>query len=115
MDPDREEEIRTGTPAERLLAKYEILVDRIRMEREENAFNIDRTVDRGLLPLAREHHRLLADGVIDTTLTLQFANLATLVLAKHIYTQEDRNGTEAAARIADLRAMLPEHEKRLTP
>ncbi|MFH1682139.1 MAG: hypothetical protein ABIH26_16045 [Candidatus Eisenbacteria bacterium] len=115
IDPDREEEIRTGSPAERLLAKYELLVERILIERKENVFSADRTVDHGLIPLAKEHHRLLEEGTIDTTLTLEFARLAEFVLASHILSEQDPHGVKARSRIDHVRGMIPAHERPPTP
>ncbi len=112
IDPDREEAIRTGTPAERLLAKYDLLVERILLERAESVFNANRTIDQGLLPLANEQNRLLAEGVFDSTLTLEFARLAEFVFARHILSQGDPFGRDAKSRIAKIREMIPDHERR---
>lgn len=110
IDPNREEEILTGTPGERLLAKYELLVERIRLERQENVFNAVRSSNLGLVPLAKEHHRLFEEGVFDSTLTLEFIHLAEFVLMHHIYKNDDRSGRKATERFDRVRAMLPDHE-----
>jgi len=110
IDPNREEAIRTGTPAERLIAKYELLGERIRLERAEGVFNIPRVLELGLEPLAAEHHRLLEEGVIDTALTVEFVHLAEFMLFRQIYTDSDPTGTKLATRLENLRKLLPEHE-----
>ncbi len=112
IDPDKEERIRTGTPAERLASKYELLVERIQIERAESVFNLDRAVDLGLVPLAKEHNRLFEEGTIDTVLALEFARLAEFILAQHLYTERDRSAEQVTKRIARLREMIPEHEKK---
>lgn len=108
IDPDKEEKIRTGTPPERLLAKYELLLERIRLEREENVFVVSRALEQGLKPIAGEHHELLAEGVIDTALTVEFVRLAEYVLSDHVLRNEDPRGVEAERRIAKVRAMIEE-------
>ncbi|MFH1277378.1 MAG: hypothetical protein ABIK65_03250 [Candidatus Eisenbacteria bacterium] len=115
IDPDKEEMIRTGTPAERLLAKYELLLERIRLEREENVFNVSRALEYGLKPIAGEHHELLAEGVIDTVLTMEFVHLAEYVLADYILRSEDPRGVEAEKRLSKVREMIPEHQSVLLP
>lgn len=110
IDPDREEAIRTGTQAERLLAKYDLLIERIRLERAEASYNIARTVELGLKPLAREQNRFFEEGVFDSTLTLEFIHLSEFVLVDHIYQENDPRGEKAAKRIAHVREMIDEHQ-----
>jgi len=114
IDPDKEELYRTGHPVDRLLAKYDLLVERILLERKEGTYNIPRTVDEGLEPIAGEHHDLLAEGVIDTTLALQFVDLAVFVLRNHVLEQKDPFGEEVRARIERIHEMIPEHAARIT-
>ncbi len=110
IDPDREESIRAGTPAERLLAKYDLLIERIRMERAEATYNIARTVELGLKPLAHEQNRLFEEGIFDTTLTLELIHLAEFVLVDHVYQENDPRGEKAKRRLAHVRKMIGEHE-----
>jgi len=110
IDPDREEEYRHGTPAERLLAKYALLIERIRIERDENVYNSSRTMQKGLVPLAKEHHRFRAEGVFDSTLTLGFIQLAQFVLLHHILQDDDPTGRKARTRIDEIRGLLAKHE-----
>lgn len=110
IDPDREEIIRTGTPAERLLGKYELLMERIRLERKEGVFHTDRALAYGLQPIAGDHHELLASGDIDTTLTIAFVHLAEFVLKDYILRDMDPDGVEAKKQLGEVRAMLPKHE-----
>ena len=115
IDPNKEELFHTGTPAERLLAKYELLVERIHVERKENVFNIARSIDLGLTPIADKHHDLLEQGLIDTTLTLAFVDLAVFVLKEKILTNEDPHGIEAKKRIDRIRALIPDHARVESP
>ncbi len=109
IDPDREEALYTGTDVEKLLAKYELLVERIRLERKNGVYNANVALNRGLIPIADDHHELLKEGLIDTTLHREISMLAVHVLADYLNQDNDPGGKKFAERMAKIRAMLPEH------
>ncbi|MBN1826521.1 MAG: hypothetical protein JW958_09655 [Candidatus Eisenbacteria bacterium] len=111
IDPNKMELLQAGLPAERLAAKYELLLQRIALERREGVFTIERSIDSGLRPIAGEHHELLAAGLIDTTLTVEFVRLAEIVLQRHILSEKDRTGRQAHEQIEKIRALIPEHAR----
>jgi len=115
IDPNKMEMLKTGSPAERLAAKYELLVERIQMERREGQFTIARSIDGGLRPIAGEHHELLAAGLIDTTLMVEFVRLAEIVLQRNILSQKDRTGAQAMEQIGRIRGLIPEHSRAEAP
>ena len=115
IDPNKMEMLRSGSPAERLAAKYELLVERIQMERREGQFTIARSIDGGLRPIAGEHHELLAAGLIDTTLMVEFVRLAEIVLQRNILSQKDRTGAQAMEQIGRIRGLIPEHSRAEAP
>ena len=107
IDPDREEEIRRGTEARQLLARYELLVERIRLDRKNRTYNANVALDNGLVPIAGMHHELLESGLIDTTIHQEISMLAVYILAEHINEDKDPDGARIAARLEKIRAMLP--------
>lgn len=109
IDPNREEILHKGSPAERLVSKYELLIERILLEKKENVFNIDRATRFGLVPIAADHHTLLAEGAIDTLLAKEFIELATFVYIRHIHRNDDPAGEKARERIEKIRTMIPGH------
>lgn len=109
IDPDREEQLRTGTDLEKLLAKYELLVDRIRLERDNGVYNANVALNNGLIPIADDHHDLLERSLIDTTLHLEISMLAVHILADHLNVDNDPGEAKFKTRMERIRAMIPEH------
>lgn len=109
IDPDREEALQSGSDLERLLARYQLLVDRVRLERDNGVYNANVAVSKGLIPIADDHHDLLERGLIDSTLHLEISMLAVHVLADHLNSDSDPDNAKFDKRLEKIRAMVPEH------
>ncbi len=109
IDPDREESIRTGSQVEQLLASYELLVERVKREKELGNFDANRAINKGLLPIAADHHDLFERKLIDEELHSRISFLAAHVLTDHIYQPKDGATEDFQIKLAEIRAMLPEH------
>ncbi len=108
IDADREDLLRHGTDLEKLLVKYELLVDRVRLERQNDVYNATVALDKGLIPIADDHHDLLERGLIDTTLHLEISMLAVYVLANHLNTDNDPSAADFKRRMGKIQALIEE-------
>ncbi len=109
IDPNREEMLRSGSELDKLLVKYELLVDRIRLERQNDVYNANVALNKGLIPIADDHHDLLKKSLIDTTLHLEISMLAVHVLADHLNMDNDPGDTKFQGRMEKIRTMIPDH------
>ena len=106
INPESAKKLETDNEAEKLLAKYELLVERIRKERREQVFNNLRTISLGLRPIAGEHHELCERGVIDSLTHDSFIKLGVFMMSHHIMANEDPFGVQAGVLFDSVRARI---------
>lgn len=106
IDPAKAAKLTTGHEAERLLAKYELLVERIRKERKEKVFNNIRMIVNGLKPIASEHHELYDAGKIDSVTHDSFVKLGVFMMSHHIMAEQDPLGFQARVLGDSIRAKI---------
>ncbi|NNE09336.1 MAG: hypothetical protein HKN20_12315 [Gemmatimonadetes bacterium] len=106
IDPEKAEKLTTGHEGERLLAKYELLVERIRKERKEKVYNSIRMIVNGLKPIASEHHELYEAGKIDSLTHDSFVKLGVFLMSHHIMAEEDPHGLQAGVIADSIRARI---------
>ncbi len=106
INPEKAVKLTTGHEGERLLAKYELLIERIRKERKEQVYNNIRMIVSGLKPIASEHHALYEAGKIDSLTHDSFVKFGVFLMSHHIMTEEDPMGFQAKVMADSIRARI---------